>query len=584
MFDSSVDEIKSRLSITEVLADYMQLKKAGTNFKAVCPFHSEKTPSFMVSPSKQIWHCFGCGLGGDIFEFVKLIENVEFGEALKILANRAGVELKKPTLEQVKTTQKKDVLYDINQKASEYFEKQLWEGSGREALTYLKNRGLTDQTIKNWQLGWAPEEFHFLENALAKEYSKEDILLAGLIIKKDPPVGGQTTYFDRFHGRIMFPIVNLHGSVVGFTGRLLHDQPNTGKYVNSPETPIYNKGREIYGLFQAKNTVRKENRLILMEGNMDVISSHQAGFTQAVASSGTALGLEQLNILKRFSENLIFAFDTDTAGAIATRRALELALNSGFDVKIVELEMAKDPDELIKKGIGLWKKAVEGAVNFVEFFFKQVFSKFDPKSVDGKREIVKELAPLIFWINEPVIKAHFVRQLCRGIDVAENTIWDIINKINQPKPSRPKETAVLKKSRKEILEDQLLGLGLYLNKFDFLSEFDLSDFSGLNRELVEVFLKQPGIKEKSLKEKYPDLAAQVDILNFVITIETGEQRLDPEVELPKTVGELRKLILKSRMERVASDLFKAEQLKDKAVVTKLSQEYILLSNQLKQYQ
>ncbi|HYE22459.1 MAG TPA: CHC2 zinc finger domain-containing protein, partial [Verrucomicrobiae bacterium] len=234
--ESQVEEIKSRLNITEVLADYIQLRKAGVNFKAVCPFHSEKTPSFVVSPVKQIWHCFGCGLGGDIFEFIKNVENVEFAQALKILADRAGVELKKQTAYEVGLSDKKNLLVEINEAASVYFEKVLWDSkAGSEALDYLRKRGLSDKTIKLWHLGFAPDDFHYLENFLAKKFKKADIVTAGLIVKKD-----DGTFFDRFRGRIMFPIANAQGDVVGFTGRILKDKENTGKYVNSPETPVYN--------------------------------------------------------------------------------------------------------------------------------------------------------------------------------------------------------------------------------------------------------------------------------------------------------------------------------------------------------
>src|SRR6185436_409203 len=306
MFDNSpIEEIKSKLTILEVIGDFVQLKKAGSNYKGVCPFHSEKSASFMVSPSKGIWHCFGCGLGGDIFEFIKQTENVEFRDALKILADRAGVELKKPTQEQIEVGQKKDVLYEINSTAAKYFAKVLWESNaGSEALSYLRKRGLSDQTIKNWQLGYAPDDYHYLENYLAKTFDKKDIELAGLIIKSDKDAG----YFDRFHDRVMFPIVNVHGQVVGFTGRLLHDKPNTGKYVNSPETPIYNKSQVVFGLYQAKNAIRKADRAIVVEGNMDVIACHQVTFSQTVATSGTALTPDQLVIIQRFTNNLIFAF------------------------------------------------------------------------------------------------------------------------------------------------------------------------------------------------------------------------------------------------------------------------------------
>ncbi|MEO8065548.1 MAG: DNA primase [Candidatus Doudnabacteria bacterium] len=559
MFDSPIDEIKSRLSITEVLSDYIQVKKAGTNFKAVCPFHSEKTASFMISPSKQIWHCFGCGLGGDIFEFIKLIENVEFPEALRILASRAGVELKKPTVEQIQAGEKKDILYEINQQAAKYFAKVLWDSNaGSEALGYLRKRGLTDQTIKNWQLGFAPDDFHYLENFLSKSFDKKDIEAAGLIIKSDrnthPSSLGAQTYFDRFHDRVMFPIVSLHGQVVGFTGRLLHDKPNTGKYVNSPETPIYNKSQVIYGLYQGRNLIRKENRAIVVEGNMDVIACHQVGFVQTVATSGTALTDQQLTILQRFTDNLIFAFDSDAAGSTATKRALELALNQGFNVKIADLGSAKDPDELIKRGIGLWQKAVEGAGNFVDYFFDRIFGQFDATKVDDKRQITKELAPLIYRVSDPVTKAHYVRKLATGINVAENSIWDIINRLALPKPpggNKGKEPGV-RKTRREILTDQLLGLSLLLSDYRYLKELGLAEPSDDKKE----FLK---------------FAAEVDM---------REQGLDSKLELPKIAAALKQMTIHQRMMELSEKIKNAEQNKNKGLIDDLSKEYVTLSQQV----
>ncbi len=567
MLDSPIEEIKSRLNITEVLSDYIQMKKAGTNFKAVCPFHSEKSASFMVSPSKQIWHCFGCGLGGDIFEFIKMIENVEFGEALKILADRAGVELKKPTVEQVQVEKKKDVLYEINAAAMKYYGRVLWESNaGIEALTYLRKRGLSDQTIKNWGLGFAPDDYHYLEKFLFKTFDKKDVETAGLIIKSD-----RGDYFDRFHDRVMFPIINLHGQVVGFTGRLLHDKPNTGKYVNSPETPIYNKSNVIYGLYQGKNAIRKGDRAIVVEGNMDVIACHQVGSSQAVATSGTAMTADQLAILQRFTNNLVFAFDNDSAGSTATKRALELALNQGFNVKIANLGAAKDPDELIKKGIGLWEKAVEGAGSYIDFFFDQIFKLHDAQSVEGKREITKELAPLIYRVGDPVTKAHYVRKLSNGINVAENTIWGIINGLKLPKSVRTAVAQNRQKPRREVLEDQVLGLSINLKTNEFLNQLRPENFTGSR---VEIY--------KTLLVRIPDkLTPEMELLSFAADMDVKEQELDAKAELPRAVSELRKLVTKERMQQLAEQITLAEQQKNKSLVDELSKEYVTLSQQVR---
>src|SRR3989338_259546 len=550
MQDSPIQEIKDKLPILTVVQDFVQLKKAGSNYKGVCPFHSEKTPSFMVSPSKQIWHCFGCGLGGDIFEFIKRTENVEFNDALKILADRAGVELRKPTPEQIQYQATKDVLYEINAAVSKYFVKVLWESNaGAEALTYLRGRGLSDPTIKNWKLGFAPAEFHYLETFLSKIFEPRDIETAGLIVKSDR--GG---YFDRFHDRVMFPILNLHGQVVGFTGRILHERHNTGKYVNSPETPIYNKSQVVYGLQQGKNQIRKLDQAIVVEGNMDVIACHQVGFTQTVATSGTALTSDQLTIIQRFTNNLVFAFDTDEAGSSATRRALELALNQGFNVKIANLGTTKDPDELIKRGIGLWEKVINGASNYVDFFFDRIFQQYDAQKVDDKREIVKELAPLIYRVSDPITKAHYVRKLSQDINVAENSIWDIIQGLDKPIIRNTKPVTRNNKTRKEVLTDQVLGLSLLLKDNQYLEGLDLT---------------------------LPQESDKKGLLVFAAEMAMKEQGLDGKQELPKLAVELKRLVTKERMMELGQEIKAAEDANDKELLDKLSKEYAALSQIVK---
>ncbi|MBX4188179.1 MAG: DNA primase [Candidatus Doudnabacteria bacterium] len=583
-FDSPIQEIKDRLPIAEVLADYVQMKKAGTNFKAACPFHNEKTPSLMISPSKQIWHCFGCGLGGDIFEFIKLAENVEFAEALKILADRAGIELKKPTQEQLQVAEKKHTLYDINATAVKYYSKVLWESrAGNEALLYLRGRGLTDQTIRNWQLGFSPDDFHYLEQFLAKSFPKPEIELAGLIIKRDNPRNSNDTHFDRFRGRVMFPIQNIHGQIVGFTGRILKDQKDAAKYVNTPETPIYNKSRELFGLYQAKNSIRKENRAILVEGNMDVIACHQAGFSQTVASSGTALTSLQLQTIQRFTENIIFAFDSDSAGAAATRRALEEALNLGFNVKIVDMKEAKDPDELIRKGIGIWKKTVDTAANFAEYFFDITLRKNDVTNVEVKRQVVKELAPLILRMSDPVTRGHFVRKLSKGVDVAEQAIWDIINKLSLPKPAKPQKGPEKRKNRREVLEDQLLGLCLVAKNNGPLKDFETDDFSENSRPIHRLLVERGFVSVMDLKKTDPELATKQELLLFAAQLEAEEQKLNPEQELLRVKADLKRIILKERMQHITDQLRVAERSKDKEQLVKLSEQFTKLSQEIQQY-
>ncbi len=545
MLDSPIEEIKSRLNIVDVVQDFVQLKKAGTNYKGLCPFHSEKTGSFMVSPTKQIWRCFGCGLGGDVFEFIKQIENIEFAEALKILADRAGVELKKPTFEQIQGDKKKEVLFEINAAAAKYFEKVLWESNaGAEALDYLRRRGLTDPTIRKWQLGYAPDDFHYLENFLAKAFDKRDIEQAGLIIKSDRDAG----YFDRFHDRVMFPIINLHGQTVGFTGRLLHDKPNTGKYVNSPETPIYNKSHVIYGLYAGKQAIRKGDRAILVEGNMDVIACHQVGFDQAVATSGTALTQDQLNTLKRFTENLVFAFDTDAAGSTATKRALELALNSGFNVKIANLGTAKDPDELIKKGIGLWQKAIDGAGNFLDFILESLLKTNNPETPEGITKIESEIIPLIGYVSNPVVKAHYVRKVASALNVPEKTLYERLSSAKKPLIKPLTHAVTVKKDRRQILEENFLGLILITKQKSLLADLEPEDFSAEHREIFQMF--QTGeIDADRLPKQFPQFKQQFDLLEFAATEEPDGAVQNPKLKLAETAKSFLELVYKERLER-----------------------------------
>jgi DNA primase len=572
MSSDQISEIKSRLSIIEVLSDYVQLKKAGVNYKANCPFHKEKTPSFMVTPVKQIWHCFGCGVGGDIFEFIKLIENVEFSQALKILADKAGVELKKPTVSELRLKDTKDLLKDINQQASVYFQKVLLDtNAGKEAHLYLKDRGLSEQTIRRWQLGFAPDDFHYLENFLSKKYAKQDIVSAGLLIKKD-----DGSYYDRFRGRIMFPIKNIQGEVVGFTGRILKADEKTGKYINSPETDIYNKSEVIYGLDQAKSSIRKENRAILVEGNMDVIACHQAGFVNTIASSGTALTSRQLEVLSRLTENLYFAFDADAAGIAAAKRALEGALSLGFNVKVVDMKGHKDPDEMIKKSIGLWQKAVDSAPHYVEFFLEHLLKANDPDSVDGKRQISREIIPLISRIPDAITKAHYARKLSLSLNVSEQSVWDMLNKAGVLKPAQPsgsKEIALPKKDRLSMLEENLLGLSLLMRTKEQLQEIKPDDFSEERRELARAIFKEKSADPENLKKNYPNLAIQIDLFVFSAQVEAEERMLDPEKQIKSVYLELKKHLLKNRMQEISSNMARAEKEGNNELAKKLASEF-----------
>lgn len=421
---TNLEEIKARLNIVDIVQEYLPLKKAGTNWKAPCPFHHEKSPSFMVSEIKQIWHCFGCGEGGDIFGFVMKIDGVEFAEALKILAKKAGIELKH---EDPKFTNLKTRAMEVSEQAAKFFHAYLLKSvEGEAAREYLKRRGLTEATIEEFQIGLAPNMWEGLLQVLTKKgYKPEELVAAGLAIKSDHRAD---SYYDRFRNRIMFPITDAAGNTRGFTGRLLPEEEKKpdagGKYMNTPETIIYNKGHIIYGLDKAKLAAKAKDEIVVVEGQMDVIASHQANVKNVVASSGTAFTPEQFNMLKRYAETILLSFDSDSAGVTATYRGINEALAAGFNVKIILIDkaVAKDADELIKKDPKLWEAAIGSAEHIMEFYIKKAKEKFDLSKVDQKSKAVNFiLAPLKSIANE-IERNLWRKKIAETFNVDEDTI------------------------------------------------------------------------------------------------------------------------------------------------------------------
>ena len=400
------DEIKSKLDIIDLISEYIQLKPAGANFKACCPFHQEKSPSFMVSRPKQIWHCFGCAAGGDIFGFVMKMEGMEFPEALRLLAEKAGVEL--PAFSNELSSSARNRILDILKLAARFYHKTLIESSqAQTARDYLQKRGLTTATIEEWQVGFIPDAWDALTGFLLKKgFGINDLLASGLTIQK---AGGGN--YDRFRGRIMFPLSDVHGNAVGFTGRLLDETKENagGKYVNTPQTEVYDKSKVLFGLNIAKQDIKRNDRAIIVEGQMDVIACHQAGQMNVVASSGTALTLEQIKLLKRFTNNLYLAFDSDAAGQNAAERGISLALEEGMQIRVITLppEAGKDPDECLKKNPDIWFKAVDSAQLFMEYFFQ--------KNLAGKN------------LTDPTVRSQvaniLLNQIAKLPDVIEQDFW-----------------------------------------------------------------------------------------------------------------------------------------------------------------
>ena len=454
---SPVDQIKERLSISDVVGSYVKLERAGANFKAKCPFHSERTPSFFVSPPRGTYHCFGCNRGGDIFTFVEEIEGVPFGDALKILADRAGVVLKSVD---PKAKSEYDKLYGLIEAAVEYYRECLSENN--EALLYLKKRGLTDETIRAWRIGFAKENWSGLYDTLKKKgYADLDIDKAGLI------VSGERGYYDRFRSRIMFPLANPSGKIIGFSGRIFLPYDKTkekelAKYVNSPDTVLYNKSRVLYGYDKAKAEMMRENSTVLVEGQMDLLMSHQSGAINTVALSGTALTEDHLKMIKRFADNLILALDSDAAGFAASERAWKLAISLGLDVKVAQIPKGLDPADFILKDKEGWEIAISGAKHIIDY----LFSGLKEKGLDKRTlslEVSKKILPYVAEISNKMDQAHFVGKLAGELSMAEEHLWEEISKVKDsssaalPPPAEKKQEFF----RKDVIARKIVGIILW---------------------------------------------------------------------------------------------------------------------------
>jgi DNA primase len=427
---SSVEKIKERLSIVDVVSSYVKVEKAGANFRAKCPFHNEKTPSFFISPDRGTYYCFGCGAKGDIFTFVEEFEGLEFRQALTNLAAKAGVEL---VPEKAGERDEKERLFQVVEMAVEFFEREL--PGMKPVLEYLEKRGLTSETITKWRIGFVQNEWRSLYDYLkAKKVSDADMLAVGLIKRSDNAQSGQQ-YYDVFRGRIMFPIFDSSGRPVAFSGRIFVDDEKSPKYLNSPATVLFNKSEVLFGFDRAKSAIRKLNYSILVEGQMDLIMSHQAGLANTVASSGTALTEAHLRRLMRISPRIMFAFDSDSAGFNATKRSAELALQIGMEVKVASLPAGDDPASLIVKDPNLWKQALKNGKHIIDFYTDSLISrKLERRTLS--REIKAEVLPFVLSVESKTEQAHFVKSIAEKSGLKEDALWDDVKTlIKAGKPS-----------------------------------------------------------------------------------------------------------------------------------------------------
>jgi DNA primase len=574
-----VEEIKRRLDIVDFISTYLTLKKAGANYKALCPFHQEKTPSFMVSPEKQIFKCFGCGEAGDVFSFVMKMENLEFPEALRLLAERAGVQLKRPSFAQARESKlikdRKTRLYQINDLSAKVFNKILLEHSaGKPAREYLKKRGITVQTIQDFQIGYAPNA-QFLERFLAKKgFKPAEIQEAGAP--------------NRFFRRIMFPIKDVMGNTIAFTGRVL-DPKQEPKYLNTADTIIFHKGRILYNLNQARGPIKQAKATIVVEGQMDVVASHQAGVKNVVATSGTALTLEHLQILYRYTPNIIFAFDSDNAGLATAKKAYEMAIREGFNVRMVNLGEFKDPGEMIAQSPRLWQEAVQNALPVIDWYFELAFSQLATNNQQlatdmtsqQKKEIAREILPIIKIIPDEIEQAHYVNLLAKKLAVSEEIIFSALAKVGLKKePASSVKPSV--KPKPSLTAEELL-IAILLFKPEKIKESQAkiqpADFKNprlraIYNDLIKEYNKDSqNITPRLLKRLPRELS--VYISNLIFEAENlyagGAAELNNDLnQAIKHLQEAQKEALKSYY---AAEIQKAEAAKDHAKLKKLIKEF-----------
>ena len=579
--NSPVQQIKERLSIEEVVSSYIKLERAGANLKAKCPFHNEKTPSFFVSPGRGSYYCFGCGASGDIFTFVEEFEGLDFKGALKLLADRAGVQLEvysKENREAKEIKSEKEKLYGIMEEAAKFFENNL--KNNKQAQEYLKSRGLEEKTIKDFRIGYAVLDWRTLYDYLkSRGFADSEIEKAGLAKRPEAEAGRPNkAMYDRFRGRIMFPISDSSGRIIAFSGRILVDDGKSAKYLNSPETPIFNKSSVLFGIDKAKDSIRKNNFSILVEGQIDLVLSHQAGFKNTVASSGTAMTdvtiskeniINNLGLICRLSKNIVLAYDADKAGINASNRFAKIALSLGMDVKVADMREGVDPADIIsKEGKDAWRQVIRNSTHFIPFILglilKDAFGDERKVRLDSARQVGKEirerLLPFLNNLESAIEKSHFIKLISDKSGISENALIEDLKKVESELKYDKEETEIArvnveKKLRKDPIERRLLGIAFWqenmqnktidtefiLKKLDKAKEVYKEMKEDLIYEAEEFYLNSENLKKDvnemllSIEEEY----LNEEMLKKIIELKNPKNKKE-EVEILKRISEITK--------------------------------------------
>jgi len=483
---SVIDEVKQKTDIVEVVSQYLPLKKAGRNLVGLCPFHSEKRPSFFVYPEQQSWHCFGCNTGGDVFSFIMKKENIDFGEALRLQAQKTGVTIPSG-FEREEGKGEKERLYQLNELAAKYYHDLLLNSPDAEkARGYVANRGFSAKTVTDFQLGFSPNKWDALKQYLLdREYAENELLTAGLVLESE---NGKV--HDRFRNKLMFPIMDIKGRIIGFGARVLDD--SLPKYVNSPQTPLFDKSGSLYGINLAASSIRQQGAAIIVEGYIDAITTHQSGFNNVVASMGTSVTEKQVTSLKKLARNITLALDADAAGEEAMLRGVSYENTLEAEVRVVTLPQDKDPDDVIKEDTEAWQRLLAEAVPIIDYTFNMVTAKLDLTTARDKSLFVERLLPIIAEMKDNVRQAHYVQKLARMIQVSERVIEEELSLL-KPRLTRrsspvPRQEAITPASRHVMsnkLEDNCLALLLQHPELKGIPQELLPEYfaSSENREI-----------------------------------------------------------------------------------------------------
>jgi len=572
----TVSEVKGKTDIVAVIGEHVKLTRAGRHFRGLCPFHEERTPSFMVSPELQIYKCFGCGESGDIFTFLQKYEGMEFYEALKFLADKVGVVV---TPLKGQDTSLKSQILEANELSAKFYNYILTKHKlGKTGIDYLVNeRGLNLATIKVFGIGFAPPDSTFLFDFLTKKRKiKADIVeQAGLAFKT------RNGYMDRFRGRVIFPIANHRGEIIALAGRILpqYDNKKSGKYINSPETPVYHKSESLYGLNIAKNDIRKNRTVVVVEGELDFLSSWQAGVKNIVAIKGTALTEAHVRVLARFADSLIMALDSDFAGDTAAIRGLSFAQNAGLEVKIVNLGKFKDPDEFARGNPEGLKKAIRAAIDAWQFVINVVAKRFDVTTGSGKAKASRQLIPILSSIEDNIVRSHYLQKTALKLDVPLEAVTKEVQKNTRTEKMTIEKQEKPTKTRRELLEEELLALVITakIAELPGLEEFVTTTLAG--KLLVEA--KKFASKNKNFEiSKFADeLPAELKN-GFAAIVMSMENSPNVEKEVNSIKTELKKLDLGEERTRLTKAIATAEEKADQKTLTALQEEYDKLSVEL----